>query len=70
MIGTKVIGVWGAMIPEEHGVIVDMVDDCVEIEFSSGDDTSWIMGIERTKLRTDYMKRYEGSPIGVYYKVA
>jgi len=61
-IGDKVIGVWGAMFPEDAGEIVKINhDDTVTIMFDDGA----VKVMDQDDIRDDYFTPV-GSPIGIY----
>ena len=63
-VGQEVIGVWGAMFPEDSGEIVKVnSDDTVTIMFDDGS----VKVMDQEDIRDDYFQP-AGSPIGVYLK--
>ena len=61
-IGDKVVGVYGAMIPEEMGEVTKInYDDTVTVMFDDGA----VKVMDQDDIRDDYFTPV-GSPIGIY----
>ena len=61
-VGDKIVGVYGAMFPEEMGEVTKVnYDDTVTVLFDEGAVKTY----EQDEIRTDYLAP-AGSPIGIY----
>ena len=71
-VGTKVEGVYGAMIPVANGFIASIIDDVVLIKWEEYDDDGVLVGSFAEQKRVSEIRQpgtrsANGSPIGVFF---
>ena len=70
MIGSKVIGIWGAMFPWSHGKIVSVEDGWAEIEWEEPMEGPGPFVTKVVNIKPNYKTYKPGpgeSPIGIYF---
>lgn len=66
LVGTRVIANWGAMFPQQKGVVIADMGEKIKIVFDDASET--IAVTEKIRDYADYVnRRIVGSPIGIYW---